>query len=45
MTGDATGNFNVFVANTGVSPKTGDPLMLVTTGAEMPLLRWGIPGD
>ncbi|HHC4722263.1 TPA: autotransporter outer membrane beta-barrel domain-containing protein, partial [Escherichia albertii] len=32
VTGDATGNFNVFVANTGVSPKTGDPLMLVTTG-------------
>lgn len=39
----ATGDFKIFVTDTGASPAAGDNLTLVTTGAVMRHLRWAMP--
>ena len=43
VTGQATGDFKIFVTDTGASPAAGDNLTLVTTGAVMRHLRWAMP--
>lgn len=43
VTGQATGDFKIFVTDTGASPAAGDSLTLVTTGAVMLHLRWAMP--
>ncbi|STH69495.1 ABC transporter ATP-binding protein [Escherichia coli] len=40
---NATGNFKIFVQDTGVSPQSDDAMMLVKTGGGMLRLRWAIP--
>ena len=39
----ATGDFKIFVTDTGASLAAGDNLTLVTTGAVMRHLRWAMP--
>ena len=39
----ATGDFKIFVTDTGARPAAGDNLTLVTTGAVMRHLRWAMP--
>lgn len=39
----ATGDFKIFVTDTGASSAAGDNLTLVTTGAVMRHLRWAMP--
>lgn len=40
---NATGNFKIFVQDTGVSPQSDDAMTLVKTGEGMLRLRWAIP--
>lgn len=43
VTGQATGDFKIFVTDTGASPAAGDSLTLVTTGGGVLHLRWAMP--
>ncbi|MCW1118970.1 AIDA repeat-containing protein [Escherichia coli] len=40
---NATGNFKIFVQDTGVSPQSDDAMTLVKTGEGMRRFRWAIP--
>lgn len=40
---NATGNFKIFVQDTGVSPQSDDEMTLVKTGGGMRRFRWAIP--